>query len=480
MKNIIFVITILLFATACSKILEEKPKAVATETFYNTSSEIKSAVYAIYSPTNQAVASNSGGVWFINGAEVDYAYGRLSYSTITDFIIFSSTTIGRIDDIWNYLYRAIRNANLVIKNAPNSSLAPKDEITQYVAEARFLRAFNYFYLVRNWAGVPLRTTENMLLSDVPRSPEADVYALIVEDLEYAEANLPETQVMAGRADKYAAKAMLTHVYLQLGRWSDARNKALEIINSNRYSLIKVTTSDDFYKIFGPDINRSSEEVFYLKFNRVDAGSYICRMRHYPGAPYFNMNGVYGLYSDSVTYKVIREWDYKDLRKKFNLYNWNIGFGKTTMLFKKFVDPAATTSVGNNDFPAYRYPDILLFYAEADCRANNGPTAGGMEKLNMIHRRAYGKDPNVTSTIDFKVADYTKDTFIDLVLKEGCYEQFDEAKRFFELRRTGKFQEVIKLNRGIDVTEAVLLWPIPKAEYDYNKAIDPTKDQNPGY
>jgi len=169
-----------------------------------------------------------------------------------------------------------------------------------------------------------------------------------------------------------------------------------------------------------------------------------------------------------------------LRKKFNLYNSIFGYGQTTVLFKKFIDPDATSDYATNDYPAYRYADILLFYAEADCRVNNGPTADGMEKLNMIHRRAYGYDTNATSPVDFNVSDYNKESFIDLVLQEGLYEQMDEAKRFLELKRTGKLQEAVLENRGLVVAESHILWPIPSTEYEYNGAIDPTTDQNPGY
>lgn len=285
--------------------------------------------------------------------------------------------------------------------------------------------------------------------------------------------------MAGRADKFAAKAVLADVYLQLGQWSEARTEALEVINPGKYSLIPVSNSDDFYKIFGANVVRSSEEIFYVKSN-VDLTTQLVRYRHHPSFPYANYAGVFAKYTDSISNKVIKEWDYKDLRKKFNLYNANIGFGKTTMLFKKYVDYTATNGNGKNDWPAYRYTDMFLIYAEADCRVNNGPTADGIEKLNMIHRRAYGKDPNVASDIDYKLTDYTESSFIDLVLKEGLYEQMDEGKRKFALIRTGKIKEAVKYARGVGVLDISLLWPIPSIEYLYNNAIDPTKDQNPGY
>lgn len=479
MKKEILVVIIFLFTISCSSVLEENPKAVSTETFYSTAAEIKTAVYSIYYPVEQAIGFN-GGVWVLNSTEVDYGVGRLSYSNMSDFQGLNSTNISRVGTVWNYFYQAIRNANLVIKNASNAK-ATKEEIAQYVAEAKFLRAFSYFYLVRNFGKLPIRSEDNMVESDVARSSVDDIYSLIVSDLKYAEANLPQSQDVTGRGNQYAAKAVLAHVYLQLERWADARDKALEVINSNKYSLIKVKKPNDFYNIFGVDVDGSSEEIFYLKYQRDNYGSYIARFSHHPSHPeYFPLGGVFAIYTDSVSNKVIREWDYQDLRKKFTLYNCDIGYGKTTMLFKKFINANATTQQSENAYPAYRYPDILLIYAEADCRANNGPTKDGIEKLNMIHRRAYGQDPNITSPIDFKLGDYTKDTFVDLVLQESCYEQMGEAKRYYNLRRTGKYEEVIKKNCGIVVAQAHLLWPIPSTEYNYNKAIDPTKDQNPGY
>ena len=477
MKKIVLYIVLLLPVTmACNDILEEHPKAVSMSSFYSTAEEIESAVYAAYAPLRDGCST----LWLVNAGESDYAVGRLSFQNMSDFDQpWNSTNISRSDGVWSSLYQAIRNANLVITNAPNASTVASGEISKYMAEAKFLRAFCYYQLVRNWGALPIRTETNMMEPDVARSPEKDVYSLIVGDLEYAEKNLPVAQKDAGRTNQYAAKAMLAHVYLQLERWADARTKALEIINSGKYALIGISRSDDYYKIFGPNVTTSTEEIFYLKYN-YDSPSAIARYRHYTNTPYFNSTGAYAKYADSVDVKVIREWDYKDLRKKFMLYNCNIGFGTRTMLFKKFTDPGAPSGGGTNDYPAYRYPDMLLFYAEADCRVNNGPTADGIEKLNMIHRRAYGYNTNTTSPVDYKLSDYNKESFIDLVLQEGLYEQMDEGKRVLELKRTGKLKEIVKKNRGLDVAESHLLFPIPSVEYDYNGAIDPTKDQNPGY
>src|SRR5690606_16577608 len=118
--------------------------------------------------------------------------------------------------------------------------------------------------------------------------------------------------------------------------------------------------------------------------------------------------------------------------------------------------------------------------EADARVNNAPTADAIEKLNMVHRRAYGYPATQPSAVDFKLSDYNLDSFLDLVLLERGYETQYESKRWLDLKRTGKVKQVIKNAYDITVADKHLLWPIPASELNFNKALDPQKDQNPGY
>jgi len=384
-----------------------------------------------------------------------------------------------MSDIWARLYRAIRDANLVIQNAPESEYATQDEINEFVAEAKFLRAFGYALLARYWGGVPIRTEENMLELSVPRTPVADVYKFIEDDLIYAEANLPDEPKQWGRPTKTAAKTLLAEIYMFTEDYSAARSKALEVINSGKYELIPVSTSEDFYKIFGVDANGTKEEIFYIKYNK-DFGNDFTTMGHYNKSPYMNYRGNNGLYTDSVTNKFVKNWDYKDLRKKMNFYNCgNVNGSKTTLFYKKFKDETAVTNYSATDFPFYRYADLLLYYAEADCRVNNGPTDDGVEKLNMVHRRAYGYNPLAASAVDFKKANYTKETFLDLVLQERGYETLFEGKRYADLKRMGKYAQTILNAYGITINDKILLYPIPLDEMNFNDAIDES-DQNPGY
>jgi hypothetical protein len=122
------------------------------------------------------------------------------------------------------------------------------------------------------------------------------------------------------------------------------------------------------------------------------------------------------------------------------------------------------------------------FAEAACRAENKPTLEAVEALNQVHRRAYGKPVSVPSNVDFNLTDYTADSFNDLVLKERGYETQYEAKRWLDLKRLGtaKLKQIIKASTGKDVADKHLFWPIPVGELNFNTALDPKKDQNPGY
>jgi hypothetical protein len=138
-------------------------------------------------------------------------------------------------------------------------------------------------------------------------------------------------------------------------------------------------------------------------------------------------------------------------------------------------------MAGNDYPFYRFADVLLIYAEAAARVNNGPTAEAMEMLNMVKRRAYGKPSTTPSDIDYSLADYsTLESFLDLVLKERGWETVDEAKRWADLKRLGRAKEIIGAATGKTVADKHFWWPIPVGEMDFNSAIDPVKDQNPGY
>lgn len=473
-----FLLFSMLGFVSCEDILVEKPKTLAIENFYTTSGEVETAVNAIYTPVRGTIEEQI----VILDAHTDWGYGRGSRADYNGMQGFNAANINNAGSRWNAFYLTVRNANLVIKNAPNGTSISKTDIDRNVAEAKFLRAFAYFQLVRNWGSIPLRTEENMTEINLAKSTVAEVYALIASDLSFAESNLPEAQTLVGKPSKYAAKTMLADVNLTLGKYQEARDKANEVIQSNKYALVPVKTKSEFQlNLFGPTIITTPEEIFYFKYSRQPGqGTYICWILNHASTGNFNFGGAYAHYSDATNPFYI-SWDNNDIRKSL----WdkiNFGLGPNTLVSSKYIDPNAVEASrgAGNDIPVYRYSDALLLYAEASCMASNGPTTEGLEALNKVHRRAYGKDPNVPSTVDFKISDYNAASFQDLVLKERAYEFIFEGKRWYDLKRTGKAAAIINAAKGITIAEKAYFWPIPVSELNFNKALDPAKDQNPGY
>ncbi len=468
---------IMLF-TSCEKLLVEEPKFMVVENFFNTASEVESAVNAIFVPLR---GGNFTTYQTSLECQADFTYGRGSWAPLSEYKGLNDANISRVASLWNVFYLSIRNANLVIQNAPKGKSISKDDISKYIAEAKFMRAFNYFQLVRNWAGVPLRTEANMTEKDLKKSTVDEVYNLIVFDLKEAENALLDKPSQVGRPSKWAAKALLADVYLQLAKYAEARDKADEIIKSNKFSLVPVATKADFQtKVFGPELVSTTEEIFYFKYSRqLGQGNYMLWITNHPSTNLFNFGGAYVVYGQN-TESFYRTWEDNDIRKAL----WekvNIGLGPNTLISSKFADQKAVEQLGaGNDDPVYAYADVLLIYAEAASRVNNGPTAQAIEAINQVRRRGYGRNPTSVSPVDFVLSNYNADSFLDLVIRERGYEFIYLGKRWLDLKRTGKLKAIIQSSKGISVVEKHLLWPIPVSELNFNKALDPAKDQNLGY
>ncbi|WP_270087878.1 RagB/SusD family nutrient uptake outer membrane protein [Sphingobacterium sp. SYP-B4668] len=463
-----------LLFSGCEKSLEEAPKQIAVENFYNTVPEVEAAVNAIYNPLRNDLISN-----YIATLECqsDWMYGRGSWSPLSNFQGLDDANITRVEGFWNNFYLAVRNANLVILNSPAEQV-----FVPFVGEAKFLRAYSYFQLVRNWGDVPLRTEATMAEKDLARSSSEVVYQLIEADLLSAIESLPVTPLVSGRPSKWAAQVLLADVYLQLGRYADAAQHAKEVSESG-FSLVGVNEKKDFqYKIFGPDIISSSEEIFAFKYARLPGqGNYILWISNHPSTKLFTADGTgaYAVHGDATNPNYL-SWSDNDIRKQL----WdkvNFGLGPNTLVSSKYIDPSALDrNTAGNDLPIYRLSDALLIYAEAAARASSSVSSASMEALNKVHRRAYGFAPNSVSEVDYQVADYTLDGFIDLVVQERGYEFMYEGKRWLELKRIDEVNKYIEYGKGKTVVQKHLLWPIPLSETNYNDAIDPVSNQNPGY
>lgn len=484
-NHIIIIFGTVFLLASCSKMLKESPKRVDASTFMANAKEVQSVINSIYGELGRD-AGFGRYLSVLPECQADYCYGRGNYGT-TFSTGLTTGGVAFTNDSWAVLYRAIRFANGILENIGDSPLTT-EEFDRLSGETRFLRAFCYATLVKYWGAVPLFDEHNQHDFNKPRTAAHEIWEFVISEAGQAAKLLPGTPEMAGRPTKYAALLLQAESLLYVKQWDEAAAALQQIVESGEYSLVQLSTASDFDKVYSNKVSKSTEEIFYIKYN-VDKGSSFTWMYFCSPNPIFN-TGALGVYTDYVNNQFIVGWDPNDFRYQYSLYkqtkNGTLNsLTKTGMICLKFRDYSATTTTMDVDFPIYRYADALLYYAEAICRSKDQPDAKAMEMVNIVHRRAYGLPPNMAQSSDYKLSDFsTTDKFIELVLKERGYETIFEGKRYSDLKRNGKLAQYA-VNAGrvaslSEVKDGAYWWPIPTEEFNYNKALDPVKDQNPGY
>lgn len=475
----LFILIPMILTMSCESYLDEEPVSFLSDNqFYQTEEDALSVVNAAYEP----FATNGYyGQQFFAQVEMkaEYCLGRGSHQPPGVYEL-DDRNIRRIAGIWQAAYLSINRANATIARVPNIDIAEGLK-TRIVAEAHFVRALNYFNLVRLWGAVPLQEEEidEIVAFSFPRAPENTIYELILEDLAIAEAGLrPKSEQSAPaelfRATVGAAQLLLADVYLTLERYDEARQKAAAVIASGEYSL-----EPELLDVY--DVNRqtSSEDVFSIKFARIDGlGSALPVFTHNVNAGY-SSSGFRTLLGNTNSF--LSTWDPEDLRRNLNLYNTpeDSAFlsASEPILYKKYIDREAQGNHGN-DFPVYRYPDAMYIFAEAEIRGSGTLSPQGLEYINMVRRRAYGKEiATPDPTVDF-AAGLSSEEYLDIIFDERGKEFLLECKRWFDMLRYDRVEELLVAS-GFEYATRVLLWPIPQEEIDNNEALT-QEDQNPGW
>ena len=370
-----------------------------------------------------------------------------------------------------------------IVSGGTTSINFKSSKTELIAEAKFLRALCYYHLVRDFGAVPLRL--NSTDGDMARTSVSKVYEAVIADLKDAEKDLPSSITVYGRPSLWGAKIMFAEVYLTLGEWANARDKAKEVMNSGAHSLVQVAELKDWDNLFGPTVNGTSEEIFSIKYNAAYGWSWPFYLAWKSDVR--SAYGAYVLYSDHANPFIVN-WDDKDMRKQWGVFTTFVDKSSgeidtldfPPMCFAKFRDPSAPGArASGNDFPMWRYADALLIYAEAASQAEGGPSSAAIDALNQVKRRGYGYPSDSASEIDYPASGWTAESFRDAVLQERAYEFISEGKRWKDLKRSGKAKEKILENLGKAVADRYMLWPIPQWEIDANTEMSQA-DQNLGY
>jgi starch-binding outer membrane protein, SusD/RagB family len=494
MKNLRYItgllVVLFMTITSCSKdIIDLSPRGTVLESnFYKTEAELFQGLVAAYDPLGYSTGFTMK-MGLLNAASDDTHAGGSDASDQPNWVAYNnftvSPTLGPQAGLWSKNFTGIYRANLVIEKSEGTitGLTP-DKKARYVAEAKFLRAYYYFDLVRWFGNVPLVTSTpsaDAIYKQTQATPSV-IYAQIEKDLKEAIAatQLPESVPAdeLGRITKGAAKALLGKVILfqnNNARMGEAATLFEEVINSNLYALEK-----NYADIFKPENKFGKESIFeiYCSGNRKgDWGTGIngngidgnegnkdvqfCGMRDYVGATYATGWSFCPVSLDLVNFMqsdprfAATVIDGKAL--KTGGASYTVGYQNTDYFIKKYAPLAALKATSGEpalnwgyNIKEIRLADVLLLAAECFNRSGNDGKA--LTYLNRVRTRVALAARTSAGT-----------ALLEDIYTERRLELATEGMRFWDLLRTGKAVNVLG-GLGFKANKNELL-PIPQAEID---------------
>lgn len=528
-----------LVMASCNSFLEEKPESERTnEQFWKTASDARAAVNGLFynGPLRLNDTDVDGGwtpkatMWggVMSGLFVDKRKDRTftnaSEGATFNIESFDATAL----KLWTELYKGSAQANFVLSNLPKmEGILDQNVIENYAAQAKFFRAYAYYYLVKEFGDVPYIDFAYEDLNNMfkERTPSAKIYQNLEADLlEIIDGGaLPDKAYYSngGHVTKPMAQTLLAQIYLQWAGaplnggdayYTKAAEMAMAVVSGGQHELIQASgSSDDLNSAFNIiKTTRSSNEIIFPKEYEQTTynigNSYPCRSI---GADAFQWgvfkpggDVLYNAYLPSDV--LIDSYETSDIRsheKQFFFRNWSDTKADGTV--ENFVlnnignwawFDAESLKIGKNgnyNMPVFRYAEVLLIAAEGLARTGKEGTGVGEAKyyLNQVRKRAGLSDATATG-----------DDLVQAILTERFHELPLEFRIWDDIRRTRLYPEADGMNSGTlkwtpletaniqnkpegvvkkgAIPTYALLWPIPLSEMQANKALQ--GHQNPGW
>lgn len=468
------------------------PNTLSPDTFFQSEAQVQSAVNAAYANLQ------TRGLYARNLA---FAMDLMSQDTspnpqlegnkkpFYDFSFNAGNDI--IQYYWESCYLGISRANFVLDNeakinALSNLILTQEKKNKFLGEAHFLRAYYYFLLVNRFGDLPIYKTSTIV--SVARSPKADVYSLIEDDLEFASQNLLSKDVeVKGRATKEAAFAYLGKVLLYEKKYDEA------LTALNKVTGYSLEDKGSFYNNFMEETEFGKESIFEIGFdekfgtgNKWDdpgnSGGTGFAESTLRGQEYGNLSW-YNVYPSN---QLLNSYETGDLRFGDTFYVPGSLYlnGKATMKatdfttseglrnsgWKKYqnyyrkLDEAVQSSI---NFKVMRYADVLLMKAECENQRTGGSQTAAIAYIKEVRDRA-----GLLTAINA-----TKDDVFKAIIHERKVEFAGEQSRFDDIIRWGIAGTELQ-GTGFTVGKNEL-WPIPNRETSSNPNIKPS-DNNPGY
>lgn len=502
MKKYIIILLVTIISFSCKKdFIDLEPISdMNAGNFYQTEKDMNQAVMSPYASLRNLYNQPFIYVSEIRSDNTTFSWVPGNSKDMTSIDNFKDVLMSdnsNVLNVWNGSYNAILRCNIVLDKIDAVKFSDKKLQDQYKAEARFLRALIYFWLVRVYGDVP--KVEHQLTVkeayDLGRVPAQEIYNFIVEDLKFAEANLPVSYpaVDKGRVTIGGAKGLLSKVYMTMAGfplrkgapyYALAEAKALEVIAMGQYSLVP-----DYKSLFDVTKKNSSESLFEIQYKK--GGTATGSPWNNDFAPRFSNKEVV-LVGDkggfnAPTPNMSIAYENGDPRKSISMGDGYVTVPGGTFVndkyVKKYYDVSFSGSDNDNNWIELRLGDIYLLYAEALIRQNKQQSIA-LTYLNKIRQRARNSTGG-NSSILADYAPFNSDAdFLLAIEKERRVELAFENHRWFDLVRTERAKAIISAeqkeqNGFIEASwnDNMLLFPVPLQVIQSN----PEKIvQNPGY
>ena len=490
----IFAAVGLFMFTGCTDVSEEVYDKYTADDFYGSAQGSDVALASVYAQ----VAGNWGGVGY---AGADNSWYDLNCMASDEQVIPHRNTgdwqldfarlykhewlptDGILTNTWNWLYKSVFNANLAVQLLEDANADPSK-----IAEAHVLRAFFYYLLMDDYGNVPFYTENTITVDQIPQASRQQVYDFVVSELTtYVDQLSPDKGgAYYGRFNKWAGYMLLAKVYLNAevytgtARWQECLN-ACQVISEGGFALHSGAADSanplgyQYFELFG-DAIPADEDIFSM-FATVDVVSrniYAVRSLYGPHAN--TLFGYSGWNGTIVPQDYYEKFDAADRRRNQFLVGDQGGGVNYTVNVTSLDNPGAAPQAGvrcvkfypagnsngggaSNDFPIYRYSDVVLMMAECNVRLGNAGAA--KPYIDQIRQRAglsaLAANPTLTD-----------------IYNERGFELNWEGHRRQDMIRFGTFLQP-NLFRG-QSQEYRKLFPIPTAALDANHGLV----QNPGY
>lgn len=484
--------TILLFTIlmgisfSCDDFVDVEPLSENSEDFFNSEQDYQNALIGAYDLLQSTYLNVMLGEIASDNtlAGGESATDVLGIQEVDDMV--HTPLNQQLRDIWNWMFAGVNRANYILEFQDKTDFAGKENV---IGQARFLRAYYYFELVKWFGDVPLSVDKRIQFGEqftIDRAPASEVYAAIEQDLQYAIDNLSYVASEPGRATKGAAEALLGKVFLYQQKYDQAASVLESVIQNGPYDLVS-----DYSTIFEEEGENNIESVFEVQYFEGQGAGFGCLqcsegnvmvgfsgVRAYSG-PEFSS----GFSFNVPVQEVVDEFQPGDLRKDVAILDieawatatgatYGTGYEHTGYFNRKYIPRVRSAEAQGdrnltnpNNYRAIRFADVLLMAAEAFNRSTTPNDAKAQQYLNRVRERAFGNSNNNISA--------TGATLYDNILNERRVELVGEGHRFFDLVRTGRAANEID---GF-ISGKHELFPIPDIEIQLAGDRWP---QNPGY